>query len=146
MPVSIGGSSTCGGGGGTYSGPFAFEKWSSGSQQQRYTATSAFTVHSDTMPSQVSGSSTYEPSLRFGYGTLAKLCLQRAVSTGGMHPPRSQIRRSKMAYHCKFGEFGVMEGQFTEPSGVAVGPTGDLVVADTNNHRIQVGTVKLDLF
>lgn len=31
-----------------------------------------------------------------------------------------------------------MEGQFTEPSGVAVNAQGDIVVADTNNHRIQV--------
>lgn len=53
-------------------------------------------------------------------------------------PSRSQIKRQKMIYHCKFGEFGVMEGQFTEPSGVAVNAQGDIVVADTNNHRIQV--------
>lgn len=32
----------------------------------------------------------------------------------------------------------MMEGQFTEPSGVAVNAQGDIVVADTNNHRIQV--------
>ena len=56
----------------------------------------------------------------------------------GMYPPRSQIKRQKMIYHCKFGEFGVMEGQFTEPSGVAVNAQNDIVVADTNNHRIQV--------
>lgn len=53
-------------------------------------------------------------------------------------PPRTQIKRQKMIYHCKFGEFGVMEGQFTEPSGVAVNAQNDIVVADTNNHRIQV--------
>ncbi|CAB3403100.1 unnamed protein product [Caenorhabditis bovis] len=53
-------------------------------------------------------------------------------------PSRSQIKRQKMIYHCKFGEFGVLEGQFTEPSGVAVNAQGDIVVADTNNHRIQV--------
>lgn len=28
--------------------------------------------------------------------------------------------------------------QFTEPSGVAVNAQNDIVVADTNNHRIQV--------
>lgn len=55
------------------------------------------------------------------------------------YPPRSQIKRQKMTYHCKFGEFGVMEGQFTEPSGVAVNAQCDIIVADTNNHRIQVG-------
>lgn len=43
-----------------------------------------------------------------------------------------------MIYHCKFGEFGVLEGQFTEPSGVCVNGNGDIIIADTNNHRIQV--------
>jgi hypothetical protein len=50
-------------------------------------------------------------------------------------PPKSHIKRQKMIYHCKFGEFGVMEGQFTEPSGVAVNAQNDIIVADTNNHR-----------
>ena len=43
-----------------------------------------------------------------------------------------------MIYHCKFGEFGILEGQFTEPSGVAVTEENEIIVADTNNHRIQV--------
>ena len=50
----------------------------------------------------------------------------------------SSLKRQKMIYHQKFGEFGVLEGQFTEPSGVAVNAQGDIIVADTNNHRIQV--------
>lgn len=53
-------------------------------------------------------------------------------------PKPSQIKRQKMGYHCKFGEFGVLEGQFTEPSGVAVNAQNDIIVADTNNHRIQI--------
>uniref|UniRef100_A0A915AKF5 RING-type E3 ubiquitin transferase n=1 Tax=Parascaris univalens TaxID=6257 RepID=A0A915AKF5_PARUN len=60
------------------------------------------------------------------------------LGVNALYPPRSQIKRQKMIYHCKFGEFGVMEGQFTEPSGVAVNAQNDIVVADTNNHRIQV--------
>ena len=58
-----------------------------------------------------------------------------------MLPSRSNgstIKRHKMIYHQKFGEFGVLEGQFTEPSGVAVNGQGDIIVADTNNHRIQI--------
>jgi len=55
-----------------------------------------------------------------------------------VYPPKAQIRRQKMIYHCKFGEFGILEGQFTEPSGVAVTEDNEIVVADTNNHRIQV--------
>jgi len=54
------------------------------------------------------------------------------------YPPKAQIKRQKMIYHCKFGEFGILEGQFTEPSGVAVTEKNEIVVADTNNHRIQV--------
>ena len=55
-----------------------------------------------------------------------------------LYPPKSQIKRQKMIYHCKFGEFGILEGQFTEPSGVAVNAQNDIIVADTNNHRIQI--------
>merc|ERR550519_3021148 len=55
-----------------------------------------------------------------------------------VYPPKAQIRRLKMIYHCKFGEFGILEGQFTEPSGVAVTDENKIIVADTNNHRIQV--------
>ena len=53
-------------------------------------------------------------------------------------PLRPQVKRQKMIYYCHFGEFGVTQGQFTEPSGVAVSAQGDIIVADTNNHRIQV--------
>ncbi|XP_048240591.1 protein brain tumor-like [Haliotis cracherodii] len=53
-------------------------------------------------------------------------------------PLTSHVRRHKMIYHCRFGEFGVLEGQFTEPSGVTVNAQNDIIVADTNNHRIQI--------
>ncbi|XP_053984599.1 brain tumor protein-like [Hylaeus volcanicus] len=62
----------------------------------------------------------------------------KLMSAAAIFPPKSQIKRQKMIYHCKFGEFGVMEGQFTEPSGVAVNAQNDIIVADTNNHRIQI--------
>lgn len=64
--------------------------------------------------------------------------LTSKLMTAPMFPPKSQIKRQKMIYHCKFGEFGVTEGQFTEPSGVAVNAQNDIIVADTNNHRIQI--------
>ncbi|KAK7097030.1 hypothetical protein V1264_004069 [Littorina saxatilis] len=51
------------------------------------------------------------------------------------YPP---IRRTRMQYISKFGEYGNAEGQFTEPSGVTVDGFNRLVVADTNNHRIQI--------
>ena len=64
-----------------------------------------------------------------------------ALSQNLLLPSRSNnstLKRQKMIYHQKFGEFGVLEGQFTEPSGVAVNAQGDIIVADTNNHRIQI--------
>lgn len=53
------------------------------------------------------------------------------------HNP-SHLIRSKMIYHCKFGEFGINNGQFTEPSGVTINSENDIIVADTNSHRIQI--------
>jgi len=67
--------------------------------------------------------------------------LSNKLMSQPIFPPKSQIKRQKMIYHCKFGEFGVLEGQFTEPSGVAVNAQNDIIVADTNNHRIQVRTL-----
>ncbi|CAF1645723.1 unnamed protein product, partial [Adineta ricciae] len=67
-----------------------------------------------------------------GYSTMASNLLLPTRSNS------STIKRQKMIYHQKFGEFGVLEGQFTEPSGVAVNAQGDIIVADTNNHRIQI--------
>ncbi|XP_046339840.1 protein brain tumor-like [Haliotis cracherodii] len=64
--------------------------------------------------------------------------LTSKLISSSIYPPKSQIRRQKMIYHCRFGEFGVLEGQFTEPSGVAVNAQNDIIVADTNNHRIQI--------
>ncbi|XP_013790529.1 B-box type zinc finger protein ncl-1-like, partial [Limulus polyphemus] len=64
--------------------------------------------------------------------------LSSKLVNSNIFPLKSQIKRQKMIYHCKFGEFGVMEGQFTEPSGVAVNAQSDIIVADTNNHRIQI--------
>merc|ERR1719186_1456824 len=53
-------------------------------------------------------------------------------------PAKSHMKRDKMIYHCKFGEFGILEDQFTEPSGVAVNEIDDIIVADTNNHKIKI--------
>ncbi|KAL8568592.1 hypothetical protein ACOMHN_057961 [Nucella lapillus] len=63
-------------------------------------------------------------------------------TTSGSTPEKektiSHIARKKMQFVHKFGEYGNSQGQFTEPSGVAVDSEGRLVVADTNNSRIQV--------
>lgn len=39
---------------------------------------------------------------------------------------------------CKFGQLGPGKGQFNSPHGFCLGLEEDIIVADTNNHRIQV--------
>jgi len=63
---------------------------------------------------------------------------QQQTTANPLLPARSQLKRSKMIYNCKFGEFGVTDGQFTEPSGVAINSNSEIIVADTNSHRIQI--------
>lgn len=97
-----------------------YEKWSSGLD-----------------PSALGALSLNDPETITDLSILAS-SVENKGGVFALYPPRSQIKRQKMTYHCRFGEFGVMEGQFTEPSGVAVNAQNHIVVADTNNHRIQV--------
>jgi len=67
-------------------------------------------------------------------------------TSGKATPPVSMVHRQKISYHCQFGDSGEGDGQFTEPSGVAVNMnTGDILVADANNHRVQVKTDGISL-
>jgi tripartite motif-containing protein 2/3 len=106
-------------GGGPNTGLDPYQKWSNGGSDSIF-------HHSDT---------SAPPS---AFMTSDPLELTSKLMSTTIFPPKSQIKRQKMIYHCKFGEFGVMEGQFTEPSGVAVNAQNDIIVADTNNHRIQI--------
>nr|MBE5724407.1 brain tumor [Cucujiformia] len=98
-----------------------YEKWSNGGSDSIFQ-----TTNSD--PYSLTTSTHNDPLID----------LSSKMVSASAFPPKSQIKRQKMIYHCKFGEFGVMEGQFTEPSGVAVNAQNDIIVADTNNHRIQI--------
>ncbi|XP_077561330.1 protein brain tumor-like [Haemaphysalis longicornis] len=51
---------------------------------------------------------------------------------------KPDVERKKMAYYFRFGGFGFMRGQFAEPSGVAMTTQDNIIVADSNNHRIQI--------
>jgi len=41
-------------------------------------------------------------------------------------------------FRSKFGQLGPGKGQFNSPHGFCLGMDEDIVVADTNNHRIQI--------
>ncbi|XP_075734288.1 E3 ubiquitin-protein ligase meiotic P26 isoform X3 [Rhipicephalus microplus] len=66
------------------------------------------------------------------------------VQSGYVPPPRSsstklntmQIRYLSLV--CKFGQLGPSKGQFSSPHGFCLGLEEEIIVADTNNHRIQV--------
>lgn len=45
---------------------------------------------------------------------------------------------SPMQIRCKFGQLGPSKGQFNSPHGFCLGLEEDIIVADTNNHRVQV--------
>lgn len=106
-----------------------YEKWSNGGSDVYPVVT---TNDHFAMPTAVAVATNSAP------GESVLDLTSKLMSATAIFPPKSQIKRQKMIYHCKFGEFGVMEGQFTEPSGVAVNAQNDIIVADTNNHRIQI--------
>lgn len=97
-----------------------YEKWSNGGNDIFNNVNDQYTIPLNHIPQE------------------SMIDLSSKLMNTNIFPPKSQIKRQKMIYHCKFGEFGVMEGQFTEPSGVAVNAQNDIIVADTNNHRIQI--------
>lgn len=47
-----------------------------------------------------------------------------------------------MQIRWKFGQLGPSKAQFNSPHGFCLGLEEDIIVADTNNHRIQVCTKK----
>lgn len=58
--------------------------------------------------------------------------------TAGMPPVRRVNKMSAMQIRCKFGQLGPGKGQFNSPHGFCLGLDEDIIVADTNNHRIQL--------
>lgn len=62
-----------------------------------------------------------------------------SVSSGYVPPPRStSTKLNTMQIRCKFGQLGPSKGQFSSPHGFCLGLEEEIIVADTNNHRIQV--------
>jgi len=56
----------------------------------------------------------------------------------GIVRARSSGKITAMQIRCKFGQLGPGKGQFNSPHGFCLGIDEDIVVADTNNHRVQV--------
>lgn len=56
---------------------------------------------------------------------------------GGIGVP-GRTKSTAMQIRCKFGSLGPSKGQFNSPHGFCLGVDEEIVVADTNNHRIEV--------
>ncbi|XP_015596959.1 brain tumor protein isoform X2 [Cephus cinctus] len=54
------------------------------------------------------------------------------------HARSSNPKLTPMQIRSKFGQLGPSKGQFNSPHGFCLGTDEDIIVADTNNHRIQV--------
>lgn len=50
----------------------------------------------------------------------------------------TNTKQTPMQIRSKFGQLGPSKGQFNSPHGFCLGTDEDIIVADTNNHRIQV--------
>lgn len=63
-------------------------------------------------------------------------------SASGASMPYPPVRRankmSAMQIRCKFGQLGPGKCQFNSPHGFCLGVEQDIIVADTNNHRVQI--------
>lgn len=61
------------------------------------------------------------------------------VGNGNLNPPiRQNGKMSNMQIRTKFGTLGSSKSQFNSPHGFCLGCNEEIIVADTNNHRIQV--------
>jgi len=72
---------------------------------------------------------------------LTQPILRSGINMSGlMNQPGSAQPRSlnSMQIRCKFGQLGPGKGQFNSPHGFCLGLEEEIIVADTNNHRIQV--------
>ncbi|OQV22365.1 putative Brain tumor protein [Hypsibius exemplaris] len=69
--------------------------------------------------------------------------VQHIGSSFGMAPlpqamDRMMVPRKELEMLSRFGETGGAPGQLDSPHGFCLGPTGEIIVADTMNNRIQV--------
>jgi len=79
--------------------------------------------------SPVPGNVLTQPILRSGIN------MSSVVNQSASAQPRSL---NSMQIRCKFGQLGPGKGQFNSPHGFCLGLEEEIIVADTNNHRIQV--------
>ena len=69
------------------------------------------------------------PSNSISPNSISSVQGRSSAAPSGSKPNVMQIR-------CKFGQLGQQKGQFSSPHGFCLGVDEEIVIADTNNHRI----------
>ena len=60
------------------------------------------------------------------------------AGNGNLNPPVRSVKMAHMQIRTKFGSLGPSKSQFHSPHGFCLGVDEEIIVADTNNHRIQI--------
>lgn len=63
---------------------------------------------------------------------------QAFAGNGNLNPPVRTVKMTHMQIRTKFGSLGPAKSQFHSPHGFCLGVDEEIIVADTNNHRIQI--------
>lgn len=68
-----------------------------------------------------------------------KIAKMNGMASGNFNHSRpTNSKATAMQIRSKFGQLGSNKSQFNSPHGFCLGVDEDIIVADTNNHRIQV--------
>ena len=105
------------------------------------TATNPPPTSNEFLPFPTNDSLSQQPSpSQHSVGTIGSgLALASFAGNGNLNPPvRQNGKMTNMQIRAKFGQLGAGKAQFNSPHGFCLGNDEEIIIADTNNHRIQV--------
>lgn len=71
-------------------------------------------------------------------GTMSSITDDMGLAINGTINGAGRSKATPMQIRCKFGSLGASKAQFNSPHGFCLGVEEEIIVADTNNHRIEV--------
>ena len=80
----------------------------------------------------------FMPSSTSPIGTISSLNDDIGMGLGSSLSNNGRTKATPMQIRCKFGSLGASKAQFNSPHGFCLGVEEEIIVADTNNHRIEV--------
>lgn len=78
------------------------------------------------------------PSSTSPIGTISSMNDDIGMGMGNSLGVPGRTKATPMQIRCKFGSLGASKAQFNSPHGFCLGVEEEIIVADTNNHRIEV--------